>query len=154
MHIKVSSQCSLKNKQWSDENSVCISFQSVEFLCVGVLHTAVIQNKKQEVRNVTQHTDKSVVNSADHTRSLAAVTWFRVPDTGVRWTQPHPPASVFFLSVLSAICSPLSPHSRSIANPSLGQFTCRLWTKNGKILRLTAAVHLFLLPWYTQGHSG
>lgn len=51
---------------------------------------------------------------------------FLILESGER--NPHPPASVFFfsLSVLSAICSPLSPHSRSIANPSLGQFTCRL----------------------------
>lgn len=62
---------------------VCVNFLSLEFLYVGVWHTAVLRNNNQEFRSVTQHTDESVVNFAGHTRSLAVVTWFRDLDTGV-----------------------------------------------------------------------
>lgn len=62
---------------------------------------------------------------------------------------------MFFLSVLSAICSPLSPHTRRMANPSLGQFTYSITSEPetclsaAKMWRLTATVNLPI--WYTCG---
>lgn len=129
IHIKVSSQCSLKNKQGSDENGVCINFQSLEFPYVGVLHTAVIQNNNQAVRYVTQQLMNQWL-----ILEIIPGHWLQSPGSEFLILESGEHNLIFlplfFLSVLSAICSPLSPHSRSIANPSLGQFTCRLRTRN------------------------
>lgn len=97
---------------------------------VGVLHPAVIQSNNQGDRDVTQQWlnqwFKFLQITSSH-RLQSPGSEFLILESGERNLIPLPR---LFLSVLSAICSPLSPHSRSIANPSLGQITCRLRTRN------------------------
>lgn len=109
---------------------VCASTFSLSiFAYVGVVHPEIIQSKNQEVRNVTQQWMNLwfilQITSAHCLQSSGSE--FLILESG--GCNPIL-LLLFFLSVLSAICSPLSPHRRSIANPSLRQFTCRLRTRN------------------------
>lgn len=154
IHIKVSSQCSLKNKQWSDENSVCIILRCLPCPYVGVLYAAVIQNNKQEVRYVTQQRMNEwliLQNTPGHWLQSPGSEF---PDTGVGWMLHHSSAFIFPLCPFCHLFSPLTSqqeHSQPLTGTVYLSGLNQKRVSVAKMLTLTAAVNL---PFVFSGRTG